>query len=75
MAFVLANFVTLNHLKVDKGSMLQEKQLFNSAIMGEKVDRTADFDCINLTVKFRYWSCKDAWRNQKKLDVVLKKFK
>ena len=34
-----------------------------------------DFDCINLTIKFRYWSCSDACHNRKNLVAVLKKLK
>ena len=34
--------------------------------------RKGDFDCINLTVKFRYWSCSDAQHNWINLVVVLK---
>ena len=32
-----------------------------------------DFDCINLSVSFRCWSCSDVQHNQKNLVAVLKK--
>ena len=52
--------------------MYQGKQLFNSAVVDQKVDTAVDFDCINLTIKFQKWSQSDAWCNQKNLVAVLK---
>ena len=34
-----------------------------------------DFECINLTIKFQYWSCGDTQRNWKNLVVVPKELK
>ena len=34
-----------------------------------------DFDCINLTVKFQYWSCGNAQQNQKNPVAVMKELR
>ena len=65
-------FFSSNRSKVDKGSIQQGQHLFNSAILDYKVNTAADFECINLTVRFRYWSCSDARRNRKTPVAVLK---
>ena len=40
--------------------------------MDKMVDMAMDFDSIDLTIKFRYWSCSDAQTNRKNTAVVLK---
>ena len=47
-------FFSLNLSKVDRGSTQPGKHLFNGAVMDQKVDMAADFECINLTVIFQY---------------------
>ena len=69
--FVYTDYIILigyYNLYIVKTNVLLQKQTSCHLWKG-------DFDCINLTVKFKYWSCGNAQQNQKNPVAVMKELR